>query len=378
MTKSMDKLLRDALRARAGGPPAAPCLDALTIAAMADGTLPARERSKAEAHVADCARCQAVLAALARTMPPAVPVVWWRRPAFVWLAPLTAAAAALLVWTAVPRREIAAPAAQFQRANTPAVEPGAARSASPLESPDLRSQREAAPSAPPSLPVPSEPQLRDRITDNQRAPGAAQKALAESAVAPLATPAPTADAEARIAGAQLPSTPLPPAAAPAPPPSASPSVEQDASRTAPAEQTPQRARAGTMAVTSNSAGQALMRRFAPEPTIVSPNPAIRWRIADDGVVYHSADSGATWQAQPTGVNVRLAAGSSPSRSVCWLVGAAGLVLMTGDEGRSWQRLTFPISIDLSSVRATDDKTATVVAADGRAFTTSDGGRTWRP
>ena len=376
MTKSIDKLLRDALRARADGPPAAPCLDALTIAAMADGTLPARERSNAEAHAADCARCQAVLAALARTMPPAVALVWWRRPAFVWLAPLTAAAAALVVWTAVPRREIAAPAVQIPGANAPAVEPGATRAASPLEGPDLRSQREAAPSAPPSMPARSEPQLRDRIAERPRGAEAQQKAFAESAVAPLTPPAPAADADARIAGAQLPSTPLPPAAAPAPPPSPSPSAERDASRAAPAEQG--RARAGAMAATSNSAGQALMRRFAPEPTIVSSNPAIRWRIADDGVVYHSADGGAAWQAQPTGVNVRLAAGSSPSRSVCWLVGPAGVVLMTSDEGRSWQRVPFPFSIDLSSVRATDDKTATVVAAGGRAFSTTDGGRTWRP
>ncbi len=65
MKRSMDDLLRDTLRARAADPTAA-CLDPDTAAAFVDGAMSRRERADTEAHVADCPRCQAVLAALVR------------------------------------------------------------------------------------------------------------------------------------------------------------------------------------------------------------------------------------------------------------------------------------------------------------------------
>ena len=89
----------------------------------------------------------------------------------------------------------------------------------------------------------------------------------------------------------------------------------------------------------------------------------------------SADGGATWQTQTTGVSETLSGGSSPSPSVCWLVGPRGIVLRTTD-GRSWTRIPFPEAVQLASIRATDDKTATVTTEDGREFVTEDGGRTW--
>src|SRR6188474_2969365 len=87
--------------------PADACLDADTLAAWADGALDAGALATAEAHAADCARCQAMLAAMARTAPlaPARAVAPWWKPAFRWLVPLTAAAAAVLVWTIVPPRD---------------------------------------------------------------------------------------------------------------------------------------------------------------------------------------------------------------------------------------------------------------------------------
>jgi hypothetical protein len=352
------------------------------IAALAEGTLPARERSGAEAHVADCGRCQAVLAALARTMPPVVPRAWWRQPAFVWLAPLTAAAAALIIWTAVPRREIAAPALQLQRDNARAVEPVPAQPDGPPQAAEPQSQREAAVlSAPPPPAAPAAGQQRDRIANRQRAPEMAQqKAFADSAVAPLPAPVPPAAAEARIAGTQMPSTPTPPAAAaPAPPPPPAASADASANR-ALAGEAQRRASAGAMAVTSDAARQTLARRFeARETTIVSADSSSRWRLGPlAGFVQHSTDGGATWQVLPTGVNATLFDGSSPSQRVCWLVGQGGVVVLTTDAGRTWQRLTVPVSIDLRSVSATSEKTATVVAVDGRRFVTADGGQTWRP
>jgi hypothetical protein len=379
MTNSIDKLLREALAARAAASPPTPCPDAAIIAALAERTLPARERSGAEAHVADCARCQAVLAALARTMPPAAARVWWRRPAFVWVAPLTAAAAALIIWTAVPRREIVAPAAQLESERARATAPSGAGLVKPPEATEQRAERETAPAAAPAAPAISAQQERGRIANRQRVPERPQqKAFADSPVAERAAPAPPAATEARIAAAPPPSTPTPPAA-PAPPPPPAASAEASASRALAAE-AQRRASAGTLAVTSDSAGQVLARRLeGRDTTIVSANSSNRWRLGSRaGFVQRSTDSGATWQVLATGVNATLVDGSSPSQSVCWLVGRAGVVVVTTDSGRTWQRLTFPVSIDLRSVSATDDKTATVVAADGRTFTTSDGGATWRP
>jgi len=108
---------------------------------------------------------------------------------------------------------------------------------------------------------------------------------------------------------------------------------------------------------------------------VSPNPASRWRILQGGAAQRSADGGATWQTQNTGVSETLSGGSSPLPSVCWLVGPKGIVLRTTD-GRSWTRIPFPEVVPLASIRATDADTATVTTEDGRQFGTENGGRTW--
>jgi photosystem II stability/assembly factor-like uncharacterized protein len=114
---------------------------------------------------------------------------------------------------------------------------------------------------------------------------------------------------------------------------------------------------------------------APDTVVVSSNPASRWRILQGGQVQRSADGGATWQTQTTGVSDTLSGGSSPSPSVCWLVGPRGIVLRTTD-GRNWTRIPFPEAVPLTSIRATDNQIATVTTEDGRQFATEDGGRTW--
>ena len=86
------------------------CLDAKTLAAWADGSLSGAARDRALSHVADCRRCQTIVGRLARIntgLPAAAPQRvargWWP-----WLAPLAAAAAALIavqLWVRdVPRQ----------------------------------------------------------------------------------------------------------------------------------------------------------------------------------------------------------------------------------------------------------------------------------
>ncbi|MEZ5288438.1 MAG: zf-HC2 domain-containing protein, partial [Vicinamibacterales bacterium] len=81
------------------------CLDAETLAAWADDGLDPASRAAAEAHAADCARCQAMLAAIVRTTPepaPSAAPTLWERLGVRWLVPLTAAAAAVVLWIVVP------------------------------------------------------------------------------------------------------------------------------------------------------------------------------------------------------------------------------------------------------------------------------------
>jgi Putative zinc-finger len=95
--------------------PAAPgdlCLDADTLAAWAEGALAGAERASAEAHASTCARCQAMLAVMVRTIP--VPERSTGSPIRKWLmmlSPAMAAAAAVALWFAVDQRQPPVPSA---------------------------------------------------------------------------------------------------------------------------------------------------------------------------------------------------------------------------------------------------------------------------
>jgi hypothetical protein len=332
---AIERLLRDTLEARAASTQHGQCLDADTLAAWADDGLSAGERSTVEAHAADCAPCQALLAAMARTTPPPeTSRPWWQVHRIRWLVPLAGIGAAVIVWTVVPDRQNARP--------------------SELPPPPVDAVVKAP--APPDLNTPERSQLERRA-----APRVAEErrpALADETgrVAP-ADKKETASANETMRTDSF--------ARQAPAPAAPAAVPQAAAGGAPSSavaerETLSRARA------SASVGDTM---------IVSSNPGSRWRIVPNGVVQRSADGGSTWQTQQTGVAVTLIAGASPSPSVCWLVGPGGIVLLSTD-GQSWRRVTFPEPTDLVAVRATDDKTATVTTADGRAFSTDDGGLTW--
>jgi hypothetical protein len=360
-------LLRDALQSRVPAAPSQECLDAETVAAWADDALGRDERQAAEAHAADCARCQTLLAAMAATMPQTAARSWWRLPAMRWLVPLTVATAALLVWVNVPTR-------------TP--EPRAAIAMREARPEPTQPPADALPNAQPSAaflaqaPKPSAKvtpgKERDATLDSVQKSNAGQsrdrtrvapaKALSEAASgagAPAASPAAPSELTAPLAST---------AAAPA---------ERSAVESAPAAAPSvalQRSAAKPPAA-FNVAARMLDAR-PPAALIVSSSPNIVWRIAPNGAVEHSTNGGSSWEWQSTGVNVMLTAGASPAPSICWLVGPQGIVVLTTD-ARSWQRIAFPEAVDLTSVRAMGDKIATVSTADGRAFSTTDGGRTWK-
>ena len=348
---TMDRLLTGRA-ARGSADSTAACLDADTLAAWIDNSLSAVEMAAAETHAADCARCQAVLAAMAKTTPlaPAQAGAPFWKPAFRWLVPLTAAAAAVLVWTIVPQRDGQFTVHQVSESADTTPPPSVATP------PSSREPAAVAVAPPTSAVTPTPRRETQKLAEAKEV--SPESANAESAKADLSR----RSGEAAKAETDKKS------------PAADARVLADAStRTDRA-----RAPAENAAAAPAAPAQPMAKTFsfgAPETIIVSSNPASRWRILQGGQVQRSADGGATWQTQTTGVSDTLSGGWSPSPSVCWLVGPRGIVLRTTD-GRGWTRIPFPEAVPLTSIRATDDQTATVTAEDGRQFVTENGGRTW--
>ena len=323
----MHRLLERASRPRGDVRPQGSCLDAETLAAWTDGSLTGAARTAAETHAADCDRCLAVLAAIAKTAPPPSSAA---RPAWLsvrWLVPLTTAAVAITAWVIV------------QEPPRPVV-PAAPAAVDVLKAPD--------PAAPPEQDV-AEAKRPDAVQHKTDA-SAAPKALADQARAGRAAEPAEKRAAAPVPQVARP-TEAPAAAAPAPPPAARAEAQQERRQSA--------------------------ARFAlaPNGVIVSPDPNVRWRLLGT-TVERSIDSGRTWQAQPTGTTLELLAGAAPAPDVAWIVGRSGLVLLSTD-GETWRRLPFPDpAADLVGITAPDAASATVTAADGRTYRTTDGGKSW--
>jgi hypothetical protein len=387
MTNPIDRLLRDALGGSEGGHPLTPCPDADIVAAFVDDTLTRDERSRVEAHVVRCVRCQGWLSALEKTRPPAPAHPWWRRRAVAWLVPVAAAATAVAIWTNTSR--------DAGVAQSVALPKTAANDAQPLEPTDKREQQHAvaderrsqsatvaaAPTASRGAAATRKPEPPGSRSESDQSAGA--RPLADSAsAAPVRLPSAETAAQAS-AGTLLPSTPAVPMIAPQPfagpttaQRSGAPAAEAQSQNAVPAASPPPLAE--SLESKAGTADQVLARQraLAADGLIASADASRRWRIGADGVAQHSSDGGVTWQSMSPDVNVRMTAVASPSPAVCWLVGPGGTVALSTDEGRTWLRLAFPESVDLVAVRARDGAQAEIVTADGRTFRTSDRGRTW--
>jgi hypothetical protein len=171
----LDSLLRRVSHADEDAAHRGACLDPETLAAWADGTLTGAEREAAETHAADCARCLAMVAAMATTAPP--PSEAAERPAWSlirWLVPLTTAAVAVTAWLVVrpaePPEPVTAPATEMAETAKPAEAPPAvetsaerketrqAQASTKAASPARREgERTATAAAPPSAAAPAAP-----------------------------------------------------------------------------------------------------------------------------------------------------------------------------------------------------------------------------
>jgi Putative zinc-finger len=338
---AIERLLRQSLKTPPAGATDA-CLDAEMLAAWADGGLSDEELERAQLHAADCARCQAMVAGLVQSpanapLPEPAPRQW-----LAWLVPLTAAAAAVAIWVAVPRGPGVAPQSMAENRNRAAQEKSAAPNPLSEPSPALKEPQAAARSDQPPRDRAQASELR-KDADRPEVDLLKRESQAANGSAALADNAARATAPASSASASA-----------APAPSVAPPARE--------------------AFQARSATSAASARLETSNVAVSGDATIRWRISPTGLE-HSTDSGATWDSIATGVSSSLTAIAAPSATVCWVAGRSGVVLRTTD-GRNFSRMTFPEMTDLSSVQATDARSATVTAGDGRVFTTSDGGATW--
>ena len=111
--------------------------------------------------------------------------------------------------------------------------------------------------------------------------------------------------------------------------------------------------------------------------IPAPGGNIVWRVGKSGRIEQSANAGAIWTRQKSGVKVMLDSGSAPSAAVCWVFGRAGTILLTVDGGGHWTKINSPIAGDIGGIIAMDALHATIWDADKKNnFMTTDGGATW--
>jgi hypothetical protein len=393
------------------------CLDADTLAAWSEGLLEGAERSSAESHASTCARCQAMLAVMARTTP--VPASGTASPIRKWLmllGPAMAAAAAVALWFAVDPSQRSAPSvlgelskerAETAPAAVPAPEPAASPAPSDKDRPSPQDAFDGAQQAAAREGQTSARQRDERVgAEKLRAP-ANEKDVAGPAPPPpppQAAPAPpalgrTQDPRGNLAGAANSQSPNQTQSSQARSPQVQSSQAQNnqaqnsqAPQANQAQSPPpprQQALEERVAVADSPGSRVAARRDAAAPAesasfrgvaaafeIRTPDPAVRWRVVDGRLVQRSPDAGVTWVDQyRADEGVTLTAGVAPSTTACWIVGRAGAIVRTID-GRAWQRVRFPEPLDFTAVVAGDARTATVTATDGRQFATTDGGTTW--
>ncbi len=412
-----DRLLKAALQPHEAAVSDA-CLDAETLSAWADGQLYGQDADGIEAHLADCARCQSMLAAFVQSEPAAdapasveapapAPVVVPFRPrrTMRWFAPAAVGtiAASLLIWTAVRRpSDVTPPIQPVAKVGTPATAPPVASTkgdaianqprtavappAKRLTTPAEARPAPAAPAPPPAAspavsptPSPMTAAAPPPATSAASGAGAVQVTSATELVR-TQTPVVTQSVSAnfvqtlprsdRAALGYLLTLPDGGVEFGPPPDAASAPTVQGAAAGA---------GAGGRGGAGGGAARARGAMAVPQKTTAAARSApgsVRWQIAPTGALTKTTDAGATWTPVAIEPPAPITSGAAPSASVCWLVGRNGLVLLSTD-GSLFVRVAFPEAVDLQSVTAIDARQAAVTTSAGRVFTTTDGGTTWK-
>jgi hypothetical protein len=361
--QAIERALRAGASASAGADAGALCVDGETLAAWSSGTLAKADAARVEEHLADCARCQSMVAAFARTEPLVeAPASWLARRSFSvggrraqirWLVPLATAATVAAIWVATPQRNEPAP-------------PSLADSRAPVETERFAAPSQTAPTqAAPSQAAPSQPAPR------LQAPSAPPSARAETASAAAKRVAPMREADAVQQRKEEDSRARREAGATASQRPPRDSLARDERPAGPPAAAPLATPAPTEGPIAPETRQLLAKTAA---DFASPDGAARWRIVA-GQVQRSTAQGRIWDVVTLPSPATITAGHAPTASVAWLVGRAGAIFVTTD-GTRFERVPFPQSVDIVSILAIDGRQATVTTVDGRVFGTSDRGVSW--
>ena len=301
------------------------------LAAWSEGALASNEARQVEAHLADCAMCQEMLAVFARTEPPhavssgvgsvrsrfrsvvsgfltaAASAKVVSRTNWRWAVPLAAAATVAAIWVAIPEEERTA------QLNPTAAPPAVSEPASPpVES--VSADAAAANSAKQQAARPDAPagSLSDRVEPEARAEKAEQEKADQFA-------------SSRALDAKERDQDLKAEAAPAAPPAAA--------AQATARAIPQPAQEQNRARAEGEAA-SLVRQAAPAE-VVSPDPQVRWRIVPTGRLERSTNAGKTWEPVTLPQPVNVTAVRAPSATTAIVTAADGRQLRTDDQGKTW-------------------------------------------
>jgi photosystem II stability/assembly factor-like uncharacterized protein len=117
-----------------------------------------------------------------------------------------------------------------------------------------------------------------------------------------------------------------------------------------------------------------------------------WAVGDRGVIWHTADGGATWQQQSSGVTCSLSSVFFMNDQRGWAVGGEcrpfskstqGVVLRTENAGRTWTQVAAPTLPRLRRVKFFDRQLGVAIGdvsptIPSGVVATRDGGATWEP
>jgi Photosynthesis system II assembly factor YCF48 len=404
--RSFENALASHLRADNSAPVSrATCADAETLAAYHERSLAQEQMTSLQAHVADCERCQEILAqlratdeilaAVANTPPQATPdaahdathdarsavhVLPARtRALWRWVAPAGALAAALLVWVAVhednsvrvtPHVPSAAPKQSETAKNLPASQPAL---------------RQA-----PSLDATSKPEnaFSDALTASSTAPQSKIAGTARQRPQSLLKEKDSANAEKKSSvrddSRQLAANPLSTNALPASDEglrsqTGAPRTEAAATEVTGVEAEAKAANVQRGTLTSRSP------QVAPPP----PAPSARTELSRPRAAAPVA--GALQQEQQleatprfkSNAEMRLAKTvtevtiSAPGGLASWRVGPAGIIEFSSDAGKTWTVQPGGVIADLLAGSAPSDQVCWIVGRSGTIVRTTNGGAHWQ-
>jgi hypothetical protein len=385
------------------------CSDAETLSAYHERSLAPQQMASLKTHVADCKRCQQILAHLEATdeIPDAAPdiarpasagadsnvrVLHGRKPTlWRWVAPAGALAAALLVWVAVYEDKSARIPAQATRVdakqaemakNLPASQPPLApppsfdatrkKETAPFDTLEAlnaapRSQAAGAPKPPPQSLLKqkdsSDAGKKSWVADDSRQ-------MADNSLSREVSPAPEEALQSRTEALERIETAKTDAA----------KIETEnkvanARRDAFSPGSRQQPAPGAAPARSAAAGAA--------PAVPSGRAQASSEAAgvSGGVIQQQEIAGMSKFSEKAKMRLAASIGevtiAAPGGTVSWRVGQAGIIELSSDAGKTWTLQASGVTTDLLGGSAPTDKVCWIVGSSGTILRTTDGGAHWQ-